>query len=52
MADFDSLAYPEGQHIKTNQQNILIRALKLKNVSDSSKKRYSHTPTFVEESSV
>lgn len=30
---------PEGQHIKTNQQNILIRALKLKNVSDSSKKR-------------
>ncbi|RHN63374.1 putative transcription regulator SAP family [Medicago truncatula] len=30
---------PPGQHIKTNQQNILIRALKLKNVSDSSKKR-------------
>ncbi|KAK2409366.1 SAP domain-containing protein [Trifolium repens] len=30
---------PEGQHIKTNQQNILIRALKLKNVSDNSKKR-------------
>lgn len=52
-SDFDSLIYPEGQHIKTNQQNILIRALKLKNVSDSSKKRYhSHTPPFVEESSV
>jgi hypothetical protein len=50
---FDSFIYPEGQHIKTNQQNILIRALKLKNVSDNSKKRYySHAPPFVEESSV
>ncbi|KAE9601387.1 putative transcription regulator SAP family [Lupinus albus] len=33
---------PEGQHIKTNQQNILIRSLTLKkqkDVSESSRKR-------------
>lgn len=46
---FDSLVYAEGQHIKTNQQNILIRSLTLKKQrgdssskdgSDGSRKRY------------
>lgn len=53
---FYSVAYPEDQHIKTNQQNILIRSLTLKkhkgdssskDGSEGSRKRYYHSPLSI-----
>lgn len=52
--------FTEDEHIKTNQQNILIRSLKLKKQKDNSKdvkgagaaegsrKRYNHYPLVMD----